>query len=233
MFNNSFSKKWIMVRVLIMGFMLSCAFFCRAEPYREFVKLCSSSTPDGYLAYLLINEVPFPGEHSYVSVKDSKTGMIQILWVLHCRLFLIPKGYKQQHIANTSTENIIDIITANGQCEGFFANDEGLPGHDSRVCDRIKYLLKIANRGSKPGKFAELLSYAKSISSSYIKQYRIKEPDIFADIDIINAIKVTGRAYSWMANKDYYRPGGNFIAIPDSKNGAIAGNRFYTLKRKE
>lgn len=233
MFNKFFLKKPISVCGLILSFVLSCALFCRAESSNKFVKLFSTATPEGYLAYLLINEVPFPGEHGYVSVRDSKTGMIQILWVLHCRLLLIPKGYKQQHIANTSTDNVIGIITARGQCEGFFTDKKGLPVYDLRVCNRINYLLKIANRGSRPGKFAELLNYAKLISSSYIKQYQIKEPDIFADIDIINTIKVTGRAYSWMTNKDYYRPGGSFVAIPDSKNGAIAGNRFYTLKRKE
>lgn len=231
--NRYFVKKLIIVYVLILSFMLLFPPLCRAVSSDVFVELSPPYTPEGYLAYLLINEVPFPGEHRYVSVSDSKTGMIQILWVLHCRLQLIPDGYDQEQVANTSTGNVIDIITADGQCEGFFTNEKGLPGYDSRVCDRINYLLKIANRGSKPGKFAELLNYAKSLSSSYIGQYQIKEPDLFADIDVINMINVTGRAYSWMTNKDYYHPGGDFIAIPDSKNGAIAGNRFYTLERKE
>jgi hypothetical protein len=233
MVNKSFFKKRIIICILTLSFILSSAVFCNVAPSNEFVKLYSPFTPEGYLAYLLINEVPFPGEHRYVSVIDSKTGMIQILWVLHCRLQLIPNGYNQKQIANTSTDNIIDIITAGGQCEGFFANEEGLPVYDLRVFNRIKHLLKVANSGSKPGKFAELLNCAKALSALYIKQYQIKEYDIFADIDVISMIKVTGRAYSWMTNKEYYRPGGNFVAIPDSKNGAIAGNRFYTLKRKE
>ena len=233
MAHKSFFKKRIIVYILILSFVLLCPLLCRAVSSNAFAELYPASTPEGYLAYLLINEVPFPGEHRYVSVSDSKTGMIQILWVLHCRLQLVPDGYKQEQVANTSTDNIIDIITAEGQCEGFFTNEKGLPAYEARVCKRINYLLKVANSGGKPGKFAELLNYAKALSASYIEQYQIGEPDIFADIHVINMVKVTGRAYSWMTNKDYYHPGGDFIAIPDSKNGAIAGNRFYTLERKE
>ena len=50
------------------------------------VELDPPSTPAGYVALLLINEVPFPGERAYVSEEDSKAAMLSVLWVLHCRM---------------------------------------------------------------------------------------------------------------------------------------------------
>jgi hypothetical protein len=47
------------------------------------VELDPPSTPAGYVALLLINEVPFPGERAYVSEEDSKAAMLSVLWVLH------------------------------------------------------------------------------------------------------------------------------------------------------
>ena len=79
--------------------------------------------------------------------------------------------------------------------QGFYTKKR-LPSCDSRVRKRINHLLKVANSGNKPGKFAELLNYAKSLSSFYIKEYQVKESDIFVDIDVVNRIKVTGRVYS-------------------------------------
>lgn len=199
----------------------------------KFVELDSPDTEAGYLAYLLINENPFPSEKGYESVEDSKTGMVQILWVLNDRLRIIPRGYTQSQIANTTTNSITGIITAKGQCEGFSLDEKGKPAFDDRVQERINYLVKIANNGVKPGRFAELLNFAKNLSRTYMNFMKIFSPNIFQNIFIINKVKVTGRAYSWMTDKDYYHPGGTFVAIPDSLGGSHGGNRFYTLKQKE
>lgn len=199
----------------------------------KFVELDSPDTEAGYLAYLLINENPFPSEKGYESVEDSKTGMVQVLWVLNDRLRIIPKGYTQFQIANTKTNSIVGVITARGQCEGFSLDENGKPAFADRVQTRINYLVKIANSGGKPGKFAELLNFAKNLSKTYVNFMKIFNPNIFQDIFVINRIKVTGRAYSWMTDKDYYSPGGTFVAIPDSLGGSQGGNRFFTLKKKE
>jgi len=47
----------------------------------------------------------------------------------------------------------------------------------------------------------------------------------------VNRVAVTGRAYSWMTDRDIYNPGGNFVTIPDSQNGSVGGNRFFTLRK--
>jgi hypothetical protein len=185
----------------------------------------------GYLARLFINENPFPGEKGYKSLDDSKIGMVQILWVLHSRLMYIPPGYRQEHVANIRSENIIDIITAQGQCDGFSRDEKGVAVVAPRVEKRLNYLISLANKGNKPGKFSELINYGQGLSRAYVEG-GIEHADRFAGIEIIKNIMVTGRAYSWMTDKDYYRPGGDFIYIPDSMNGSIGGNRFYTLKKK-
>lgn len=212
-------------------------FFLYLIPFQlhaaKFVELDSPGTEEGYLAYLLINENPFPGEEGYVSMNNSKTGMVQILWVLNDRLRFIPKGYTQLQVANIKTDSIVGIITAEGQCEGFHLDADGKPAFDYRVKERIDHLVKIANSGKKPGKFAKLLNFAKDLSKTYVEYVKIFNPNIFQNIFIINRINVTGRAYSWMTDKDYYSPGGTFVAIPDSLGGSQGGNRFYTLKEKK
>jgi len=185
----------------------------------------------GYLARLLINENPFPGEKGYKSLDDSKIGMVQILWVLHSRIKHIPPGYRQEHVANIKSEDVIDIITAQGQCDGFYRDEEGRAVVASRVEKRLKYLISIANKSDKPGKFAELINYGQGLARAYVEG-GIRQADRFAGLEIIKKIMVTGHAYSWMTDKDYYRPGGDFVYIPDSMNGSIGGNRFYTLKKK-
>ncbi len=93
----------------------------------DFVTLDAPDSASGYLARLLINENPFPGEHSYLSVEDSKLGMCQVLWVLDDRLHHIPKGYSQVQIASTRSQDILDVITARNQCEGFSRDPAGKP----------------------------------------------------------------------------------------------------------
>lgn len=192
----------------------------------------SAETESGYIARLLLNEAPFPGERGWVSEENSKATMLAILWVCHGRIHHIPTGYKQQEIAAVQSQDIIDVITAGGkkgQCDGFYKDSAGRPRFESRVQERIDYLLKIANQG-KPGKFARLINYAQGLADAYVAG-GMSESDRFAGLTVVGGVPVTGRAYSWMTDMDYYNPGGNFVRIPDNLNGSLGGNRFFTLRR--
>jgi hypothetical protein len=206
-------------------------FLCVWPAMAQTVKLKSADTDAGYIARLLINEAPFPGERGWLSETDTKATMLAILWVLNSRIAHIPPGYRQEQIAATRTQDIIDVITVGGekgQCDGFYRDARGNPKAVSRVHERIAYLTKIANDG-KPGKFARLLNYGQGLADAY-ERGGIDEADRFADLNQIGRIRVTGRAYSWMTDKDIYNPGGNFVKIPDSDDGSLGGNRFFTLK---
>ena len=196
----------------------------------QFAKLEPASTTPGYLARLLTNESPFPGERGFVSEADTKATMLSILWVLHSRMNYIPPGYKQEEIAAIRSQNIIEVITAKNQCEGFFKDAAGKPAASPRVEARIQNLLQIANSGGKPGRFASLLNYVQGLASSYVKG-GVQEADRFAGLTVVSQIPVTGRAYSWMTGMDYYNPGGNFVRIPDDHQGLLGGNRFFTLRK--
>ena len=201
----------------------------------SFASLKPAASKDGYLARLLINETPFPGEHGWKSENDTKGAMLAVLWVLHARINYIPEGYSQSQIASVKTRDIIDIITAGGekgQCDGFYRDSAGKFTAVPRVEKRINYLLHIANSGKAPGRFARLINYAQELSSIYIHK-GMKSADRFARLTIIGNIHVTGRAYSWMTDKDYYKPGGNFVKIPNCDDGTLGGNRFFTLKKKK
>lgn len=197
----------------------------------ELVKLVASGTASGYLARLLINENPFPGERGYVSVEDSKSGMLQVLWALHGRMHFIPPGYSQSQIASVRSRNILDIITAKNQCEGFSRDAAGKPVCAPRVERRLNNLKSIANKGGKPGRFSELLNYGQGLAKAY-ESGGIDGADRFAGISMVNRVPVTGRAYSWMTDKDCYKPGGSFVAIPDAQGGSPGGNRFFTLRKE-
>ena len=136
----------------------------------------------------------------------------------------------QEEVAAIRSQNVIDVITAKNQCEGFSKNAAGKPVAAPRVEARIQNLLKIANSGDKPGRFASLLNYVQGLASSYIKG-GIQEADRFAGLTVVGKVPVTGRAYSWMTGMDYYSPGGNFVKIPDAQQGLLGGNRFFTLKK--
>ncbi len=195
------------------------------------VQLLPANTEAGYIARLLINESPFPGERGWLSEEDTKETMLSILWVLHSRIKHIPAGYRQEQIAAVKSSDIIDVITAGGvkgQCDGFYRDAKGAFKAVDRVHKRINSLSQIANKG-EPGKFARLLNYGQGLGSAYMKG-GINEADRFAGITEVGRTRVTGRAYSWMADKDYYNPGGNFIKIPDDNNGSLGGTRFFTLK---
>ena len=198
-----------------------------------FVQMDASNTTSGYLARLLINEVPFPGERAFVSENDTKAAMLQILWVLHSRIHLIPVGYRQQQVAGVRSTDVIDIITGTGgrrQCDGFYRNAKGDFVTEPRVEERLNNLVRIANSGGRPGRFAGLLNYGQGLARAYIHG-GIEEADRFAGLQFVGTIPVTGHAYSWMTDINNYHPGGNFVSIPSSDEGALGGNRFFTLRK--
>ena len=211
-----------------MVFLLSCS-FAQARDL-----LTPINTKSGYVARLLINEVPFPGESGWVSESDTKGAMLSILHVLDSRIQHVPEGYRQTELATVKTTDIIDVITAGGvrgQCDGFYRDKSGNFTMVARVPKRLTYLTNIAGKG-KPGKFARLLDYGQSLADSYFKG-GIREADRFANLSHVGNIKVTGRAYSWMADRDYYHPGGDYVKIPDADQGSLGGNRFSTLKKRK
>ncbi len=222
---------WVKSVVFAILLLVGTAGFARAQT--PFVQLRPVNTSSGYLATLLINETPFPGENSYVSEENTRNAMLAVLWVLNCRLRYIPSGYTQAQIAGLSSTNVIDVITgtpAKRQCEGFYRDALGQYICAPRVKERINYLLNIANSGGKPGRFANLLNYAKGLAEAYIEG-GMDGADRFAGLKQVNTVAVTGRAYSWMTDREYYAPGGNFVCIPDSDDGTLGGNRFFTLRK--
>jgi hypothetical protein len=198
-----------------------------------FVELDPPTTVSGYLASLLINEAPFPGENGYVSEQNTQGAMLAILWVLNARINHIPPGYKQVWVAGVQSSNVIDVIVGTGerrQCEGFYRDASGRFVSDARVRERMAYLVNIANSGGKPGRFASLLNYAQGLARAYVKG-GMEGADRYAGLKQVGQIQVTGRAYSWMTDKDYFSPGGNFVSIPDQDEGSLGGNRFFTLRK--
>ena len=159
--------------------------------------------------------------------------MLAILWVCHGRIHHIPSGYRQSHIAAIQTTDIIDIITAGGekgQCDGFYKDSNGNACAVPRVHERIDYLLNIAGKG-KPGKFARLINFAQGLGDNYVSGGMFGA-DRFARLTLVHRKPVTGRAYSWMTDKDCYNPGGNFVKIPNEHSGSLGGNRFFTLRKE-
>jgi hypothetical protein len=199
----------------------------------EFAKLEGSGTEAGYLARLLINEAAFPGERGWVSEEDSKDTMRSVLWVLRSRMGHVPAGYTRKEVGGVDSAKLLDFVTAKGQCEGFGLDAAGKRTIAPRVEERVKYLLKLANSGSKPGRFAALINYAQDLAKRQCEG-KITEEDLFEGLSTVGGVAVTGRAYSWMTGSDAYHPGGSFVKIPDSLRGLLGGNRFFTLvKRKE
>ena len=196
----------------------------------DFAALAGADTKAGYLARLLINETPFPGERGYVSEEDTESAMREVLFVLHSRIKDIPAGYKQEEIAAVRTGDILDLITARNQCEGFSRDAAGNRTMAPRVGERINYLMKIANSGKAPGRFARLINYAQSLATAYFATGP-QGSDLFANLSVVGGVPVTGRAYSWMTGQDMYHPGGNFVRIPESQHGLLGGNRFFTLRK--
>ena len=212
---------------------LACALAVQAQAAPAFAELERRDTVSGYLARLLINETAFPGERGFVSEADSQGSMLAVLWVLHARIAHVPEGYTQQQVAGVRSKNVVDVITGGGgkrQCEGFYLNSAGVFVTAPRVEERIQNLLRIANSGGKPGRFAKLLTYAQGLARAYVDE-GIQGADRYAGLKRVGSVAVTGRAYSWMTDVGTWHPGGNFVTIPSSLDGALAGNRFFTLRK--
>lgn len=195
------------------------------------VSLPSPQNEIGFIAYLLINEAPFPGERAYVSEADTMQAMDSILNVLVARMVYVPVPYRQRDVAAVTTDNILDVITAGGvrgQVDGFYRDSSGRLMVVSRVTERTDNLVRIANTG-QPGRFARLLNHAVSVSSDFSRRSTIPY-DPYARLTVVDGIGVTGRAFSWMTDQAYYHPGGNFVRIPDANQGAHGGNRFFSLR---
>ncbi|WP_309386513.1 hypothetical protein [Cerasicoccus frondis] len=198
------------------------------------VELPPSQSAQGFLARLLINEAPFPGEHGYVSESDSRAAMEAILLTLHARSVALPKPYTRMQVADTNSANILDVITAGGvrgQVDGFYREANGQLAMVPRVHERIQYLTGIAGQG-KPGRFARLLNYAVAISNEYFAG-ELRVVDRFGNLTYVGGTPVTGGSYAWMTNHPKFHPKGYFVKIPDRDYGALGGNRFFTLKRIE
>jgi hypothetical protein len=204
---------------------------CTRATHAE-VTLPAMGSTEGYVCRLLINEVPFPGERGYTSESDTMLAMEALLRVLDSRLKHIPPGYTQQQIAAVRTSSIIDIITAGGvkgQFDGFYRDGSGAPVMVLRITQRIDNLVEIAGRG-QPGKFARLLEHAAGLARSYTSG-TLSCGDPHKDVQTINGVAATGRAYAWMTDEPQYNPGGNFLRIPDDQEGSLGGNRFFTLRK--
>lgn len=197
----------------------------------DFAKLEGADTDAGYLARVLINEAAFPGERGYVGEEDTRDTMRSVLWVLHARKDYVPAGYTRKEVGAVDSGNLLDFVTARKQCEGFGVDAAGKRTVAPRVEQRIAYLLRIANSGGKPGRFAGLINYAQDLATRYFSG-KFSEEDLFAGLKSVGGVKVTGRAYSWMTGQDLYHPGGSFVKIPDAQRGLLGGNRFFTLERR-
>ncbi len=210
-----------------------CLLAAAVSPAPAGVELLPPGDPAGYIARLLINEVPFPGERGYVSEKDTRSAMLAVLWVVESRLRHTPGGYAPEELSAAGAEDAIDVITAGGekgQCDGFYRDRAGRPVFSPRVEERIDNLLRIAASGP-PGRFSRLLVYGRDLAAAYVRG-GIEEADRFAGLERVGKIPVTGRGYAWMADRDYYDPGGQFVRIPNADGGVLGGNRFFTLERR-
>src|SRR5688572_23631069 len=197
------------------------------------VTLSAADSTDGYVCRLLVNEVPFPGERAYTSEADTMLAMEALLRVLDARLRHIPPGYTQQQVAAVSANDVIDVITAGGekgQFDGFYRDASGTPVMVPRVTERVENLVAIANRG-QPGKFARLLGHAAALARGYAAG-ALPCRDPHEDVQVVDGVPATGRAYAWMTDEPQYNPGGNFLRIRDEQEGSLGGNRFFTLRKR-
>lgn len=221
----------MMKRIVVLACLIGGTLPLQAAPD---VTLLPAHTTAGYIARLLINETPFPGERGYVGEEDSKATLRALLLVLDARRNRIPPGYTREEVAATVSTNILDIITAGGtrgQMDGFFRDAAGRPAMAARVTARVARLQRIARQG-EPDRFARLLAYAQSLATDYLEG-KPPKPNLFAGITHIPPKPVTGHAFAWMTDQEYYRPGGAFIRIPDRLRGRLGGNRFYTLEKRK
>jgi len=185
---------------------------------------------EDYLAALLINEVPFPGEPAFKNAADSKAAMEAILWTIHSRRAALPTGYTRRQVAATPSTNLVDILTAANQMEGFFKTDDDRHTFAPRVKERVDYLNLLGQRDDTPT-ITELLGYARTAAHDYVLGNALPFPNPFASLTNLPPDEVTGSPYGWMTDDPVFHPGGNFIRIPDNAGGSLGGNRFFTLRK--
>ncbi len=159
---------------------------------------------------LLINEVAFSGEAGFTSWDDTKLAMDAIASQLNNRINSIPHGWTQQQIANITTTDIFALITDSGQYQNFRRDAHGNYSYAPEVMARLRNLLGIANLGA-PGRFAETINYAISLSRSLGNG--VSPTDPFAS---------QGGTYGHMQSG--HSPGGSFQYV-----GSAGGNDFFTV----
>lgn len=188
-------------------------------------------SPSRYLAALLINEVPFPGEPRFKNAEDTRAAMQAILWVIECRRAQVPQGYTRHQVAATASTNLIDLITAVNQMQGFYKTAQERHTFDARVGERIAYLELLAKRRNTPT-ITELLAYARELAEAYAVALALPFEKPFHSLSNLppETPSVTGSPYGWMTDAPEFHPGGNFVRIPDECGGTLGGNRFYTLR---
>src|SRR5262245_12441014 len=167
---------------------IASAVMLATHAFAASVALEPATSKAGYVARLLINEVPFPGDPLYRSEQDSMRCMLEILWVLDNRIHHIPPGYSQERVANIQTRDIIDVITAPGQVNDFYRDREGRFTAARRVFTRVDYLVNIANEGS-PGRFARLLNRAQELARDYFDG-RTRGDDLFVPFRRVGRYRV-------------------------------------------
>jgi hypothetical protein len=115
--------------------------------------------------------------------------------------------------------------------DGFYKGPDDHPVAVPRVHQRVAYLMGLANRG-QPGKMVHLLAYARDLARQY---FRVgpADKDLFADLRKVGPKPVTGHGYAWMTDARGCDPGGSFVRVPDADQGALGGNRFYTLEKRK
>lgn len=126
-------------------------------------------------------------------------------------------------------KNIIDIVTAPGQFDGF-TKSGGKVVITPKIETLIKNILTHANQPTHPR-----MQHHKNFVQSAISVSQTKIQDEFSAITKIGTTKVIGGVYGWNRGAEM---GGRFVKIPngclDSNNiahdGIIMGNQFWTLK---
>lgn len=172
------------------------------------------STDAGVLARLLIAESRNPAAANY-DAGDVNVGLFAMKSTVVNRLANDPSQFLAPGALNWT-----DIIVAPGQFAGFSRNNGQLTIAPS-VEARIQTVLQRANSGP-PGPYAQFVQNVLNVVASDVA-------DPFADLSQIGNTLVVGGSYGWRTAGSS-EPGGRLVKIPESMNGTIAGNQFYTLR---
>jgi hypothetical protein len=198
--------------LLILGLVFVLSSQLRADN----VTLPDVNTDAGLLARLFIAECRNPGYKDYDKAVAAKA-MRAMHATVDNRLHNKPEKF-----GAPNAKSYADIVGAAGQFAGFSQDDKGKIVIAANVQKRIDEVMKIANTG-KPGKYAEFVQLA-------IDSAKAKVDDPFKGITKVGGVPTIGGSYGWRT-ATAAGPGGDFVAIGDDQGGALAGNRFYTLKK--